>query len=314
MSVQLSFYPEIDDDLLVKMGVQLGEVNFSYYKNKTYQLSAQYPDGNKSSQTIFLKDHEDFWEPDKHNLTIRQKMTVTQPSFLFGSDGVARKRSTLGMGAIWTCKSSNHRGAVEICNFTDGGNSLTPELELKFPEGFLQKELSIQIVIYVKESAEALSEEEEALADLPGTILGTINRFNVVIEGSGSIFPIVEVAENDKPLWWIVCSWTDPQEDSFDEENVKLCINTAHKNYKHVYDGKNVRNSPVFIEIMGSALEIIINRTKCSECWTSLIQNHNNAPGSIGEAVYYFIDTFGWEYQDPQRLSTSIREYLEANM
>jgi hypothetical protein len=314
MSVQLSFFPVIDDDLLLKMGVQLDEVKFSYYKNKTYQLTAQYPDGNKSSRTIYLKDPEDLWEPDKHNLIMRQKMTVSQPGFLFGADGVASKEAVLGVGAVWTCKGSNHRGAVEICSFENTGSAVHPELELKFQEGYLRKELSIQIVIYIKQSAQISSEEEESLADLPGTVLGTINRFNVVLEGSGSIFPLVEVSEKDKPLWWIICSWTDPQEDSFDEENVKLCINNAHKNYKYVYDGRNLRNSPVFIEIMGSALEIIINRTKQSEYWNEIIQGHNNSPGSIGEAVYYFIDTFGWEYQDPQRLSTSIREYLEANM
>ena len=52
--------------------------------------------------------------------------------------------------------------------------------------------------------------EEMHLAQYPGTILGDLDRFKIVIDGRGSMFPILEIREPSQPLWRVECNWSDP--------------------------------------------------------------------------------------------------------
>lgn len=314
MSIPISFYPDIDEKLINKLGVETEDFVFSYVKNKNVTMETVYPDESRMKNLIFFEDPNYEWEPDYYNLNLKQTLRINNPGFLFGLKGVAPKDATLAVGVIWTCKAVNLRGAKEVITFkADSLSPLNCEIKLDFDKGTLKKELQIETVIYVKKSGN-LENGEEILGNSPGINLGAISDTSIVIEGNGSVFPIVEVTEPEMPLWWVYCSWTDPQEETFEEENVKLCINKAHSNYPLIYNGKSVKDSPLFIEIMGSALQTIIHKVERSEYWNNIIQNYNNSPGSIGEAVYYFMTAFDWDFSSPELLNRTIRQYLEETI
>jgi hypothetical protein len=314
MSIPISFYPDIDDKLINKIGIENGEFRFSYTRNKEVFMVTKYSNESRMKELIYFEDPNYEWEPNQCNLKIKKSVVVKNPIFLFGPRGVAPKGALLAVGVIWTCKAINLRGAKEIHVFEK--NHLTPiqcDIELNFLKGTLKNELNIKTIIYIKSSGNPQL-GEEMLGNEAGLILGTISQSSVVIEGNGSVFPIVEVNEPGMPLWWVYCSWTDPQEDSFDEEHVKLCLNRAHGYYSDIYNNKSVKNSPLFIEIMASALQTIIYKVERSEYWENIKRNYNNSPGSIGEAVYYFMSTFDWDFSSPESLSRTIRQYLEENI
>ncbi len=314
MSIPISFYPHINENILNKLGVVNGEFNFYYTKNKDILMETKYPDESRIREVIYFEDSNYEWDPDSFNLKLTRPLTISNPNFLFGSRGVAPKQSKLAIGVIWTCKASNIRGAKIIHTF--GSDEFAPlqcNLNLEFPRGVLKKELNLEVIIYIKEPGK-ITAGEEILANQPGLNLGIISRSSIVIEGNGSIFPVVEVEEPNMPLWWVYCSWSDPQEDSFDEEHIKLCINKAHKYYSQVYNGKSVKDSPLFVEIMASAIQNIIHKVEKSSYWENIKQNYNNSPGSIGEAIYYFMSTFDWDFSSPELLGLTIRKYLEENL
>ncbi|SER70756.1 hypothetical protein [Salisediminibacterium halotolerans] len=314
MSIGINFFPEITDRLIQKTGVMHGSYSFSYMKNRELDMVTKYPDESRMGDLLFFEDPNYDWNPDDFNLKVSKPLTLNNPMFLFGKNGVAPEDAELAIGVIWTCKDINLRGAKEIISFTKSSNSpLNTEIELNFKRGTLKKELNLETIVYVKTPGHP-SEDEMMLGNQSGLKLGKLDKKNIVIEGNGSEFPVVEVADPLKPLWWIDCSWTDPQEDAFEEENLKLCINRSHKNYTSVYNGKSINDSPVFIEIMASALEVIIQKTRESDTWEDIKRGEKNAPGSIGEAVYYFLSTFEWDVSSPERMSVSIRKYLEGNM
>ncbi len=312
MSKAITMYPTIDENLINKLLFEPNVYQFSYFTNEEKNMETQFLDVNN---LIKFEDPSYEWDPDKNNLLVKRNSRIRNPHFLFGENGVVPLDAELAIGVLWSSKSVNLRGAKQIKTF----NAQTPfpmevDLELDFAKGNLKQELYVETVVYINKPGKPTPDESH-LGNQPGLMLGTLDSTRIVLEGNGSVFPIVEVADDTLPLWWVVCSWTDPQEDSFDEENVKICINTAHKYFDQVYSGKKkVKDSPLFLEIIATSLQSIIHKAQESPSWENIKSGDQLVPGSIGAAIYYFITTFGWDVTSPEKLNLSIREYLEANM
>lgn len=314
MSKVLTLYPTIDDNLRNKLLYESGEFQFSYNNPYYKELKTQLLEVNKATSLLKFEDPDYIWDPELHNIKVRRTSKIANPDFLFGENGVVPYDSELAIGLLWSSKAVNIRGAKVLQTFTaDSEKPLTFNIDIDFLKGTLKQELYLELIIFVNEAGNARPNEMH-LCNLPGSIVGKLENSKIVLEGNGSVFPIVEVDEDTMPLWWVVCSWTDIQEDKFDVENVKICINRAHKNFDQIYTGKKISNSPLFLEILGSALQTIIEKAKEAPEWNSVINGDGLVPGSIGEAINYFINSFDWDISSPEKLNRSIREYLEASM
>ncbi|SDW05967.1 hypothetical protein SAMN05421781_0300 [Marinococcus luteus] len=315
MSIAINFYPTINDKLINKIGLQVEDYKVSYLKGNNVDMETESIRERGKTEYIQVIDSSYEWDPVEYGLSIQRKITINNPRFLFGPAGVAPKNAVISLGIIWSCKSVKTRGAKEISQFDATNHSpITFDLKLDFDEGFLKKELKLEMVLYIKKPGE-LFEGEEMLGNTPGLNLGSIRETTTLLEGNGSIFPVVEVKDSGSPLWWVECSWEDPQEDLFDEENIKICINKAHQNFSLVYaKAENMLDSPLLLEIIASALQIIIQEVQHSDYWENIKKNENNSTGSIGEAVYYFLNMFNWNFTSPRLLSKTIREYLETSI
>ncbi|KGP91255.1 hypothetical protein N780_08580 [Pontibacillus chungwhensis BH030062] len=314
MSQAIALYPTIDEQLTTKLGFEPGPFKFSYTTDVVQDMETQYLDVNSSVSLIKFEDPGYQWDPDNKNLIVRRTSYISNPAFLFGQYGVVPKDAELAVGVLWSSKSVNMRGAQKLTTFNAASASpVQIDLDLDFSPGNLKHELYLEMIVYISKPGNA-GDNETHLGNQPGLILGTIDTTRIVLEGNGSVFPIVEVAEETMPLWWVVCAWTDILEDGFDEENVKICINTAHKNFDQVYSGKKIQDSPLFLEIMASSLQTIIHKAQESGSWQNVKSGDDLVPGSIGAAIHYFITTFGWDVSSPESLSFSIRQYLEDHM
>ncbi|KEZ53669.1 hypothetical protein [Metabacillus indicus] len=314
MNMTLNFFPELTEELTQKMGFLSGFYEFKYRKEGfEHLLEARQAEGHNSSY-LQLSDEKNEWVPDEHELIIERKLFIKNPAFLFGVNGIACNDAELGMALIWTSKTSNQRGAIEIGAFVKNSNEeISFKLSHTFPPGHLKGNISFQTVLFLKTPGSA-EENETHLANLSGMILGTIDEFIVILEGNGSVFPIVEVKEPSQPLWWVVCDWTDPQADSFDEENVRICLNKSHSNYKLLNLENGIYESPLLMDIIASALHIIILKVKDSEYWDETVNGKNFEAGSISQAVYYFISTFNWDPGSPESLAQSIRKDFDSRI
>jgi hypothetical protein len=156
-------------------------------------------------------------------------------------------------------------------------------------------------------------DHEKHLANTAGVLLGTFDQFTIILDGNGSMFPIVEVFEPSQPLWWVRCDWTDPLIDRFDED-IQICLNGCHPNYKLLKTESGLKGSPLLIEIIASALQIIVEKLKESEYWEDIISGRNYEQGSIAEAANYFITNFQWDTHSSERLALTIRKDLESRI
>lgn len=309
MGVSLNFYPQLDDKLYNMIGYSKELYKASYTnENTTCKLELENSDG---THIFEVRDDKCCWEPDTFNLKLNQTYIINNPEFLFGKDGIVCENAEIGLAVLWMSKTSNQRG-VEIIS-TINKNSIHPlksNLNIEFDKGQIKGQIRLRTVLYLKNKGIPQS-GEEYLCNIEGAILGELDEDEFIIDGNGSVFPIVQVDQQSSPLWWVNCDWQDPMIDEFSEENVRICLNSAHPNFKKLNIEKGLKESPLLLEIIASAIQIIIEKIKDSEDINEILSGNGFDEGSIAAAVYYFKETFDLDISSSERLAISLRKYLD---
>jgi hypothetical protein len=316
MNIPLNFYPVLTQELIDKVGFQASDYHFKYTESENeFELDAvQAGEHANLSTNILIRDDRCVWTADTHNLCFSRVLTLNNPKFLFGEKGVAVSNAELGLALQWTSKTSNQRGIKVISSFRkDTESPYTTEFESYFPPGHLKGTIDFQIILYIRKPGKS-AKKEEHLANSSGVILGVLDEYTVIIDGSGSVFPIVEVYEPSQPLWWVNFNWGDPMTDSFDDENIRICVNKAHRSYELLNTEAGLKESPFLVEVIASSLQLIISKLKESEFWEGIVKGEGFEHGSIAQAVNYFITTFQWDTSSPERLALSIRKYFDSRI
>lgn len=251
-------------------------------------------------KTFKLTDQKVSWDPDIHDLQLQKKIDIVNPQFLFGEKGLVATNGTVGIAFEWYSRDSSLRQVNKTVEIrSDYISPLSIQINVSIPKGMLRGKVTFDIVLY-------LIEDEKNKYSVPGTVLGNLEDFDIVFDGDSSSFPIVEVNEPSKPLWWVNCDFTDPLYDRFTTDNASIVLNRGHKLARQLKIEKGLGSSPLLLEILASGLQLIIEKAQLSGDW-ALIMKDQSDPGSIGQAIYYFINTFSWDISSPERLARSIR-------
>ena len=94
-----------------------------------------------------------------------------------------------------------------------------------------------------------------------------------------------------------------------------MIFNQAHPNYSLLKVDAGMNGSPFLVDVLASALQIIIWKAVESVGYDiDRIVNPSSsvAPGSILDAVHYFLKTFEWDVSSPERLAESIRKDFDG--
>ena len=316
MGISLDAFPKMTRSLYVKTGYSSGVFKFNYYyKGEMRSLKAEATDTSTSKCTVLkLSDQVAQWNPEENNLFVEYNCSFRSPQFLFGEQGLAALNgSVIGVALLWLDPDANQRGVQAIGDIASSTNKpCSISGRLAFPEKQLKGTLELQTVLYLKKRG-LPNNRERHLAILEGTIFGIIDVTRIVIDGNGSIFPVHEIKALNEPLWWIRCDWEDPRLDRFTDENVCLFLNTAHKDYPSLNINEGIKNSPLLMEIVCSALQIIIVKVLNDDAATSdTINGSNLEEGSISSVVHYFLNTFGINYSkdNPELLAIDVRKAI----
>lgn len=304
MSVSLNSFPVLTPEIFQKIGYIAEEYEFSYSSDEEFPLKQE--SITQKNDVIKLTDERCEWSPDHYNIKLNRKLRISTPVHLFGSRGLACNTAKIGIAVVWMSKASNQRGIIKCGEFSREDFSPEVQVEYDFKEGTLTGSFTLATVLYLSKGG-IPEANEKFLANQQGIILGLLDEYTVIIDGNGSIFPIVEVNIPNQPLWWVKCNWTDPTADNFDQENVQICLNAAHKDFGLFDLKEGLKNSPMLCDVIATALAIIIQKVKDSDYWDDTIKGNSLSQGSVSQAVHYFITTFGWDWQSPEKLALSIR-------
>jgi hypothetical protein len=314
MNIPLKLFPVVTQDIIDKIGFESSNYEFEYLNDGVRsRLNVEPVDSQSIIKEYLINDDRCEWTAEQHDLCIRRKLVLNNPGLLFGENRIACKNTELGLALLWTSKTSNQRGVKIISGFKYSNKRLFSELEYTFPSGHLRGSANLQIVLFIKTPGKP-TQNEGYLANDSGIILGTLDESKILIDGNGSVFPIVEAYEVSQPLWWVTCDWNDPIDDSFDEENISICLNKAHVDFPLLKLDEGLKGSPMLLDIIADAIQIIIQKVKESGSWEAVIKGENLEPGSVAEAVHYFITTFNWDYSSPEKLALTIRRDFDSRI
>ena len=313
MANSTPLFPILTDERRNKIRYVLTEdYRFSYTSGEEdHPLDAD--ETSEGSRTYKLTDPAGDWNPDYYNLCVSRNGLLSSTSSLFGEKGIVCHNAIIGIAVIWTSSDSRQRGAIEIGEISCENNTTNLSLEYEFGVAQLRGKVDFTTILYVKKSGTPFKDERH-LANVYGCMLGELDRISVILDGSGSIFPIYEVSDPGQPLWYVKCNWEDPTFDQF-SESVSVVINTAHRNYKYLDKKRKTYDEQLLIEIIASALIIIVSELKDEQSyWEETVQGKGLQRGSVSQAVYYFISTLGWDISSMESLSISIHKFFDQKV
>jgi hypothetical protein len=320
MAILLEAYPKLTKEMITKIGYNSASYRF-FYRNRgeEHTLKSETADNSTSKEAVFkLSDPECQWHPEINDLLIDCKCVINVPSFLFGAKGLVNVNGgELGVGVVWMAPDSSVRGVVPIGRISS--DSKAPVLvdgRLCFNSGILRGMLTLQLILYIAKGG-VPSNGEDCHATIEGTTLGILDESRVIIDGNGSLFPVHEVNAPEEPLWYVTQTWENPLEDGFTDENFCIYLNTAHKDYASLHVDEGLRNSPMLMEIICSALQMLISSVLDDPLYRNDTENGNNiSPGSISSVVNYYLRACEWKYdpEHPESLAIQIRKTLTSKM
>ena len=305
----INAFPVLTKKRITKMGLSTDGFSFTFEREGvSYPLITE--DLENNGNYLALKDENGMWNKEKDNISIYNTIKISNKKSLFGEDGLACSDAEIGIALQWFSHDSKQRSVVQIDSFTKDSEKDTFQLSHSFEKAQFRGDISFLLLLYIKTPGTP-KKNEDILANTPGTILGFLTeKITISFDGSGSVFPIFEITEEDGPLWKVFCSWTDPTVERF-SECVAININNAHENYEKLKTDKQL-----LVEVMSSALVCIIQKLKefNDAYWSSIIKGENLEDGSVGSAVHYFINALEWDPNSPELLSLSIRRFFERKV
>lgn len=322
MHNNILLYPSLTEELSKKIRFQKKKYEF-FYENREGEEHELIDEPAEMSPSIcIIKDEKGVWTQDDYNLGFRRSYCLRTYKCLFGPNGIASVNTKLGLAIIWTSADSKQRGVIPICEFgvdaktleRAGDNTIIDaDVEYTFQKAQLRGEVTLSTVVYVAKVGR-INEGEEHLANHNGYILGELDSFIIKLDGTGSMFPVFEVMEKGQPLWYVKCDWIDPTIDSF-SDYVSINLNKAHKNYKFIDQSQKTFNSQLLVEIIASAISIIVEKVRSeSAYWEQILNNESLERGSVGQVIYYFAETLEWDLSSPETVSLCARKFFDQRM
>ena len=305
MSNEYSLYPTLNNRLIKEIGYSRLSYDFSFTEGK-HEREIKV-DKSIDSTEIVINDLDGSWSSDRHNLFINFDIMITDGSKLFLENGLVAKGSTIGIAVQWYSKDSRQR-KTEVLGQMKHGNSdhFFLEKKIEILKGQVRKSVSFSLFLFIMESDHLISENESYKANTVGQLLGELDRFDIIIDGEGSDFPLTTYKHIGGPLWKIVCNWEDPTEDSFND-TVTIQLNRGHKDYMYIDNDRKIDfNSFLLDEIILNSYEIIINKLRNS-VYSQEIEEGRYSPGSVAAAIDYLLKTFEIDNANEETLAESLR-------
>lgn len=305
----LSAFPTITNSLLQKLGFSPSPYRFIYLNTEGEEFDLT-DDGLLSNLHPLIDEHGR-WSPDSHGFGLSRYYALENSSVLFGKEGICCHDAVLGLALIWKSSDSRQRSSVYIGEIPCSSKLKVFTLNETFPKPIFRGRLDLESVIFIRKAGYPL-EDEKHLANIPGTIVGVLDSYSILFDGSGSAFPVTIENNKDGLLWSISCEFDDPLTDRFNE-SVSINLNCAHPDYQYI-DPNNKKYNPSFLrEILASALSTLVDQIREGESWDD-IKNGMSEEGSVGQAIYYFSKTLELNLDDAYQCSIAFRSYFEQKL
>ncbi len=306
MSNILESFPTLTNNLIEKSGFKINEIKINYIKdNITRDLELTPIEKNQ----YFLDDEYGTWTPLKDNLNINIDCTIQDKNLLFNEEiGVANKNSILGIATNYYCRKTNKNISKKITEIAYNEEKTKQDfcINLNFNKGELADKLGIKIILYVDKSY-----ENDMYANNSGTVLGAYQELEIFLEGKGSIFPIKVIDDKNKSLWYAEFNYMDVNEDLFEEDNICLYLNKAHKDFKNL-NAEGTTVTPLMKEIISEFIALFIADVISKENLENICNSDYEEDQIIGNVAKYWINFFDIRVNEFKEILFSVKTAIDT--
>lgn len=298
----ISLFKTLSEDMLSKLDIHNLLTSF-YYREGNIEVPLELEDQDEL-HSYYMGRSKNFWDPNINNLVVERSFEINNPKILFGDNGITTDEGLLGVGVHVYSRSSNFQTTIPInVTLSNNSRSVLVEFRHEFNPAQIKGEVDFSLFVYLKNDISYVP----MFASIPGIKLGKLDSFKIIVDGDGSIFPVVEVEKLDEPLWNVIINWTDINSDSFDTDNVRIEINSKHHMYGYIY--KSTKASQyLLVEIFSNALSQIIFRAVNDDDFE---MDGEIIPNSIASVVIYWIQTFEVNVTSYESINYSLRKKIE---
>lgn len=300
-SNQINLYRKASEDMFEDAGFGFKSPQFSYYEDNEKKIIDEIDQDDDVK--IFINKYDSNWTPEEHNLTIKQKFYIENPSLFFGETGIVAKDNHIGIGVHMFSQKSFFQETRDFGTISFSEELMEYEFQIDFPLKSLRGEVNFEYFIYLKEKNSLINGQAKTI----GLRLceENIHEFSFVVDGDGSAFPILDFSEKEGPLWKIEKNWVDASDDIFDGSNVYIALNTQHYLFKRVKANTTWGSKALMGEIILQSLSMIINEVVNVEKHD--LTSTDIMPGTILMAVKYWVETFEVHTESIYSITNSLR-------
>ncbi|MEG1045960.1 hypothetical protein [Carnobacterium sp.] len=309
MASTISLFRLIDEQLLDQAGFSSNNPLIQY------EIEDELIDIRISEQeysVISINDYDSSWTPELHNLLLNQTFSFNNFDVFFGKEAITMPTNKIGIAVHIYSRESNFQRTIPLLFSNESIEGVEFNFNHEFKKDSLKGIIHFEYFFFLKE----VNEVNLFQAEMEGIRLTEkpLLEYKIAIDGSGSMFPIVDVHEPGKPLWSVNMSWVDPLIDSFNVSNISIRLNQGHERYKNLIKISTKVDNYLMSEIMMNAMSLIV-QTVINDPEISLEKlKDESADDSIGKVVWYWISTFGIDVDSPISISNSFHDYFESKM
>lgn len=289
---KLRFYPILNEYLSDESSLLLKNYDF-YFNDEKEDILNDVEIQGKSQDVIILYDDRGYWDIRYYNLIVKNQISIKKPNVLFGIHGIAPSNAKIGVGFKWYSKDTKLRGFKELGIFDKNSGLVNIDFSYNFKKNFLRKELTLEILLYIADEDLNPTGPEKHLANIKGTVIGEVTSTKLILEGSRSEFPIVEIKDPNKPLWELRINWLTENDKFVDV--VKLIINPSHPKFKEINMERKRYNQDLLDEIMISTIAMLFLKAKSDNIFTFGTEINEFEEGSVGAVLAYWVNIYALE-------------------
>jgi len=284
-----------------------------YYKNENQQkISLISPNGGENNFEIALKSEDDEWCFEKYGLWVSINIKFKNINYLYeGGYQICASGARISIATMYystESKSKRISKSVELNPLNDVGEY---SINLVLDKNDYRKTIHLSTILFISKCAQGINDDE--FANTTGYNLGRIGFKIIRIGGDSSQFDIKIIDNGNRPLWYLVFSFKNPNLDQFNE-SVLLVLNRAHKDYKFLDENSEFFSRSYMNRIVQNLLYRLFLKLKYGLEENYLLKSDLDdvADGSVTQAVKYIIETHDIDINDDENIYEGLDKVFEG--
>jgi len=284
-----------------------------YYKNENQQkISLISPNGGENNFEIALKSEDDEWCFEKYGLCVSINIKLKNINYLYeGGYQICASGARISIATMYYSTESKSKmisKSAELNPLNDVGEY---SINLVLDKNDYRKTIHLSTILFISKCAQGINDDE--FANTTGYNLGRIGFKIIRIGGDSSQFDIKIIDNGNRPLWYLVFSFKNPNLDQFNE-SVLLVLNRAHKDYKFLDENSEFFSRSYMNRIVQNLLYRLFLKLKYGLEENYLLKSDLDdvADGSVTQAVKYIIETHDIDINDDENIYEGLDKVFEG--